>query len=221
MQEAVKNGAFYADIRIGDVFDEILTVRNGALEQASLLQTSGFGVRDLVNGAWGFASSTDLSESEVRKTTLKAVKIALASSRLKRKDVALTHEKIRRDKYSTQMKKDPFKIPLDEKVEVLMLAERVLAEQSSLIKSSSAHFRTIRENKLFMSSEGAEITQQITICGGDIVFVAVKNGEVQWRSYSNFNTSGYEFFESLKLIDHAKDVSREAVQLLNTKNVLQ
>ena len=40
------------------------------------------------------------------------------------------------------MKKDPFKIPLQEKMDVLVDAERTVARQSPLIKVSYAFFRS-------------------------------------------------------------------------------
>ncbi len=222
LEEAVRRGASYADVRIGEIFDEHLTVKKGVPEEVSLLHTSGFGVRVIVNGAWGFAGSVDLTEREAIETTHKAVNIALASSRLKKKDVTLARVETRKDKYSTPMKKDPFEIPLDETIGLLMQAERGIAEVSPLIKSSFAFFRAKRENKLFISTEGAEIEQQITWCGGGIAGVAVRNGEVQRRSYpstfrGNFRTNGYEFFESLGLVDRAKEVGKEAVQLLDAE----
>ena len=213
LEEVTKKGASYADIRIGEILDEHLTVKKSVPEEVTLLQTSGFGVRVIVNGAWGFAGSVDLTKKDVTETTHKAVTIALASSKLKKEDVVLAPVKTQKDKYSTSMKKDPFKIPIEEKIETLMTAERIVAKHSSLIKSSSAFFRALRENKLFMSTEGAEINQQITWCGGGLEGIAIKNGEVQRRSYpasfrGNFSTSGYEFFESLALVDNAKKVGQ-------------
>jgi TldD protein len=222
IEEANKKGASYADVRIGDILDERLTVKKGVPEEVVLFQTNGFGVRVIVKGAWGFASSTDLTPKETLETTRKAVKIALASSKLKRKDALLAPVKPCKGKYSTPITKDPFKIPLEEKIDILTSAERTVAAQSNLIKSSSAFYRAFRDNKLFMNSEGAEITQQITWCGGGLEGIAVKNGEVQRRSYpssfrGDFSTAGYEFFESLALGDHGKEVGRELVQLLDAE----
>jgi len=222
LETARKNGASYADIRIGEIFDEHVSVKKGLPDDVSLRQTSGVGVRVIVNGAWGFAGSVFLDKKEVVRTAKTAISIAKASSKLKKKPVKLTSQKARKDKYTTPMKKDPFKVPVDEKVELLLSAERIVAKQSDLIKSSSASFRAFRENKLFMSTEGAEIDQQITWCGGGLECVAVKNGEVQRRSYpssfrGNFATSGYEFFESLALSDHAKRVGQEGVLLLDAE----
>jgi len=226
LKEAAKNGASYADIRIGEIFDENLTVKKGVPEEVSVLQSRGLGVRVIVKGGWGFAGSVELAREEVKKVTQRAVKIAIASSKLKKKAVKMVPAETKKAKYSTPMKKDPFKIPVEDKMEILMQAERTVAKQSSLIKSSSAFFRAFRENKLFINTEGAEVTQQVTWCGGGIVGIALRNGEVQRRSYpcsfrGNFSTSGYEFFESLELPEHAKEIGKEAVQLLDAEKCPQ
>jgi len=226
LKEATKNGASYADTRIGEIFDENLTVKKGVPEEVSVLQSRGFGVRVIVKGGWGFAGSVELTKEEVKEVARRAVKIATASSKLKKKAVKMAPTETKKAQYSTPMKKDPFKIPVEDKIEVLMQAERTVAKQSELIKSSSAFFRAFRENKFFASTEGAEVAQQITWCGGGVVGIALKNGEAQRRSYpssfrGNFSTSGYEFFESLKLVDHAKETGKEAVQLLDAEKCPQ
>lgn len=222
LEAARKNRASYADIRIGEILDEHVTVKKGLPDDVGLRQTSGFGVRVIVDGAWGFAGSVFLTRKEVVETTKTAISIAKASSKLKKRRVKLTSQRARKGKYATPMKKDPFKIPLEKKLGLLLSAERLVAKQSNLIKSSSAFFRAFRENKFFMNTEGAEIDQQITWCGGGLECVAVRNGEVQRRSYpssfrGNFSTSGYEFFESLALPDHAKQVGQAAVRLLDAE----
>jgi len=137
LEEAKRNGVSYADIRIGKILDENLTVKRGVPERVALLQTSGFGVRVIAQGAWGFASSVDLTKKEVVETTRKAVKIALASSRLKKKEVALTPSTGRRDKYSTPLRKDPFRVPLNEKMDVLYQAERTDHPADNLVRWGS------------------------------------------------------------------------------------
>lgn len=222
LEEAVKAGASYTDVRIGEILDETLTVKNGVPEDTNLSQTRGFGIRVVIKGAWGFASSIDLTKKEVAEVARKAVAIAKASAKVKKKAISLNRAAAKKGKYSTPMKKNPFNIPLEEKMEILMDAERTAAKQSPLIKVSYAFFRSKQEKKMFMSTEGAEIRQQINWCGGGIMSVAIKNGDVQRRSYpssfrGNFATSGYEFFKSLNLTKHAKQVAKEAVQLLKAE----
>ncbi|MEM2737637.1 MAG: TldD/PmbA family protein [Candidatus Bathyarchaeia archaeon] len=222
LEEAAKRGASYADIRISEILNENLTVKNGEPETTSFSQLKGFGVRVIVNGAWGFAGSVNVSKEEIKRCVKLAVDIAKASAMLKKKEVVLAAEKIYREKYATSFKKDPFKVSLEEKLKVLVEASRFLKEFSPLVNVSYAHYRGYRENKFFMSSEGAEINQQITWCGGGISAIAVKGSEVQVRSYpsafrGDFATSGYEFFESLALLDHAKNVGEELIQLFEAK----
>jgi TldD protein len=222
LKEAEKRGASYADIRISEINNENLTVKNGEPEVVSLSQAKGFGVRVIVNGAWGFAGSVDINKQEIKETVEKAISIAKASVLLKKKEAVLIKEKVSKDKYATAFKKDPFKVPLEEKLDVLIRAGQTVKEQSPLIRASYAHYRGFRENKLFISTEGAELDQQITWCGGGISAVAVKDGEMQVRSYpsafrGDFATSGYEFFESVALIDHAKEIGQQIVKLFEAE----
>lgn len=222
LNKAVEAGATYADVRIGEILDENLTVKNGLPEDVNLSTTKGFGIRVMIKDSWGFAASVDLTKKEVEEVARKAVSIARASAKTKRKATLLKEAPARKDSYSTPMKEDPYKLPLEEKIEVLIDAERTVAEQSNLIKVSYAFFRSMQEKKLFMNTEGAEIRQQINWGGGGILAVAIKNGEVQRRSYpssfrGNFATSGYEFFKSLELPQHAKQVGQEAVKLLEAE----
>ncbi|UCG37474.1 MAG: TldD/PmbA family protein [Candidatus Bathyarchaeota archaeon] len=222
LKEAIEEGASYADIRIGEILDENLTVKNGVPDETNLLHTKGFGIRAMIKGAWGFAASVDVTRKEVIETSREAVAIANASAKLRKKSGSLKKRLVRRDKYSTAMKKDPADVPLEDKMEVLMDAERTLARHSPFIKVSYAFFRAMLEKKLFMSTDGDEISQQINWCGGGIAAVAIKNGEVQRRSYpssfrGNFATSGYEFFESLDLPQHARQTAEEAVNLLSAE----
>ena len=222
LEDAAKKGASYADIRISEILREILTVKNGEPEAVNLLQTKGFGVRVISDGAWGFAGSIDINKEEITKTVEKAVSIAKASAILKKKEASLIREEAREDHYSSSFQKDPFKTPVEEKLDVLVQAGRILKEQTPLIKAAYTYYRGFRENKLFMNTEGAKINQKITWCGGGLSAIAVRNGEMQTRSYpASFGgdnaQSGYEFFESLALVDHAKEIGQELSKLLEAE----
>ena len=71
-------GAGYADIRIVRTSQERISLRNGVVDTLSVDESLGFGVRVLVNGCWGFASSHDLTGKEIDRITALAVDIARA-----------------------------------------------------------------------------------------------------------------------------------------------
>jgi TldD protein len=222
LREADRRAASYADIRINEILNENLSAKNGEPETVTFSQTKGFGVRVIITGAGGFAGSVVVNKKEIATTVGRAVNIAKASALLRKREAALAKGKVSQGKYATSLKKDPFKTSIEKKLDMLIQASRMLKEQSPLIKASYAHYRGYRENKLFMSSEGAEIAQQITWCGGGLSAAGVRNGEIQTRSYpspfrGDFATSGYEFFESLSLVDHAKQVGQELLKLFEAE----
>jgi len=218
-----KLGASYADVRYVRIESENLHVKKGVPEEIRKGVLAGVGVRAIVKGAWGFAGTTTLKRASIVDTAKKAYKVACASARAKKTDVKLSPTLAKKAKYSTPFKKDPFKVPLQEKLDAIKAAERTAAAESKdLIRTSSSFFRAHRERKLFLSSEGAKINQTIVWCGGGLSATAIKNGDVQVRSYpasfrGNFNTAGYEFFESLDLAGHASETAREAIQLLSAE----
>ncbi|NMD10933.1 MAG: TldD/PmbA family protein, partial [Acidobacteria bacterium] len=52
------------DVRIVRRRNEAIETRNGAVDRLSSSRDEGFGIRAIVNGAWGFASSSTISEEE-------------------------------------------------------------------------------------------------------------------------------------------------------------
>ena len=79
LDAAQRGGASYADVRVVERETEGLTVKNGALEAATSNSSAGFGVRVMVNGAWGFSSSANLDLEEAERIAREAVEIAEAS----------------------------------------------------------------------------------------------------------------------------------------------
>ena len=78
INKALKRGGAYADARFQIYESELVSIENQVLDSYSARKLSGFGIRVLVNGAVGFASSSDLTEPSIEKTLDSAVKAAKA-----------------------------------------------------------------------------------------------------------------------------------------------
>ena len=77
---------------------------------------------------------------------------------------------------------DPFAVPLGDKVALCLRAEEAMRRPE--VKVAQASVRAQRERKLFLSSDGAEIEQELVESGGGIDATAVgDDGVVQQRSY--------------------------------------
>ncbi len=225
LETCSKEGASYADIRIVTMNDEDIAIKRGNIEALNLRTIKGFGIRTIANGGLGFAGSYLVTREEIERVAKLAVRIGKASGSTRKKPIEFVEEKAVEDDYKTALKKDPFDIPTEEKIELLMEADKRLREYNpEVIKMTTADYRGHREDKIFASTEGAYITQQITFCGGGISCTAVVPGSPpQRRSFpgsfrGNFSTMGYEYFESLKLLENTDQTAKEAIALTEAKS---
>ena len=211
-------GAEYGDLRFVHQHRESLAVKNGAPEQVLQATDSGFGIRVLVEGAWGFAASCRWDADEIDRVARQAVQIARASAMVKQHNVVLDASKAIEATYQTPVERDPFDVPVEKKLAVLTEASSLMAKGDP-IRLAQAFFSAWKTKKIFASTAGAYIEQTITETGGGITATAVRDGELQVRSYpnsfrGNFATAGFEYFEGMQICDHAPRVAEEAVALL-------
>ena len=212
-------GATYADMRIVRRETQTITVKNGIVQGLSLDSTQGFGVRVIADGAWGFASSHLLLLVEVDRVTALAVQIAKASALAKIEDVNLGPPEVHTGSYRTPVEIDPFTVPLNDKVSLLLETDKeARSVQGVTVARSSLTF--IRENKTFASTEGSYIEQEIVESGLGLVAIAVSEGDMQQRSYPNSfgrhqGTAGYEFIRQWDMVGNARRMGEEAVALLS------
>ncbi len=224
LNTAATRGAAYVDARVVDHAEESLSVRDGQVEAATHSESQGIGVRVLVDGAWGFASTADLTRAGVDRAAAQAVGIARASATVhgRRADLgpAVAHHAV----YRTPVERDPFAVPLDEKVALLMEADRAMRAVRG-VTTTNGEIVWQRERKWFGNSEGALIEQELVETGCGIEASAVGHGEVQNRSYPNsFRhqvSQGYEMVTALDLAAHATRVGEEAVALLTARQCPQ
>jgi TldD protein len=216
-------GATYADVRFVRRRTQNINVKNGVVEGLSDNESQGFGVRVVVDGAWGFASSALLASDELDRVTALAVQIAKASALFKTHDVQLGPPVAHTGTYSTPVQVNPLDVSLETKLDLLFKADEGLrATPGVMVASSSLGFW--QEHKTFASSEGAFIEQTIIESGGGLEATAVdpEKGEVQKRSYPNSfgrdqRCEGWESIEKLDLPGNALRVGEEAVALLTAE----
>jgi TldD protein len=212
---ALGAGASYADARVVVRRSQVVGTRNQRVERLDDSETEGIGVRVLVGGAWGFACDRRLDTKGAEAAAAKACAFAKAAPGGHRRELAPVEPA--QGEFRTRVERDPFAIPLADKVELCLRAERALQHED--VKVTSASVRAQREHKVFTSSEGAAIEQKFVECGGGIDAMAARDGIAQIRSYPSAHggvsaQAGWEFVESLGLEGEAPRVGEEASALL-------
>src|SRR5262249_59524838 len=122
--------ARYADIRIIDRREQVVSVKNGNVDGIGDQDSQGFGVRVLVNNSWGFASSAYLNKAEIERVTALAVQIANASSAVPGERVDLGDPVKTIGSYTTPVEVDPFTVSLEKKLDLLFAADAIMQRNS-------------------------------------------------------------------------------------------
>jgi Predicted Zn-dependent proteases and their inactivated homologs len=79
LDTARAKGATYCDVRIGRYFNQYIFAREDKVQNVVDALSMGIGIRVIVNGTWGFASTDALVPERVVQATEEAVAIAKAT----------------------------------------------------------------------------------------------------------------------------------------------
>ena len=130
-------GASYADVRFGRYRRQAVNTRERQVTGVSDSESYGIGIRALVNGAWGFASTSEVSRDAVRKTAQEAVRTARAAKRAQRRPVVLAPVTPAKGTWRTPVTTDPVDVPIEEKVALLLAANEAALKVKSVRFASS------------------------------------------------------------------------------------
>jgi TldD protein len=218
VEAAMKAGADFADARAGVDESESLTVRNEEMEGIERSTSAGVGVRVLAGGRWGFASTSRPEEAEIARAARTAVESAKAAQRLPGEPVELSPVEAVVASWRGPADEDPFAVPLEEKVDLLMETTRRMRSVPG-VTFAQGHLDFFRRSTWFASSDLAAIEQVVVHSGGGSEATAVSEGDVQRRSYPNsfrghIKAAGYEHIRGLGLLEEAERIGSEAVELL-------
>jgi len=210
LETAKAAGAEYADVRIMGARGQRLFARNERIHSVDDSSTVGFGVRCLAKGAWGFASSAVLTPDSVRAIALQAAQIAKASAMVNNDPVVLAEEPPHIITHITPRQIDPFSIPVEEKTAMLLQATETMKKVPE-VRLAIGYISQLKQDQLYMSTEGSDIYRDRLITSGVIQCQAVGNGERQSRAYQAYGMhAGWEHILNHDFPGNAERVAQEA-----------
>ena len=212
---AVTAGATYVDARAVIVRHQSVTTKNGRVDGLTDSESEGIGVRVLVGGAWGFACDRRLDAEGARAAAVRAYEFARATGTVSRR--ALAPVEAQTATYRTPLERDPFEVSIADKVAHCLLADDALKGADVVLRQAMVRAR--REHKVFLSSDGVEVEQELIECGGGIDCAAARDGVFQLRSFPSAHVGsseqgGWEVVERLGLAREAPRVAEQAAALL-------
>jgi TldD protein len=214
-------GASYVDVRAIEQESQDIATKNETVARLNMGASCGIGIRVLVKGGWGFASTQDLRRQGVEKATKRAVETARASAACVNPPVSLAAEPAYNASWVSPHLIDPFSVSIDQKISLLLEADRIMASVRG-ITLAQGHMTFIKERKLFLSSAGSRIEQRFIRSSCGIEAYASNENDRQRRSYpvsfdGQHELAGWEMVERWDLKGNALRTAQEAVELLSAE----
>ncbi len=213
-------GASYADCRVVQRERELISVRNGEVENFNSSDDLGVGVRVIADGGWGFASTNRMDEASYERCVKRAVEVARSGAAVRKYPVQLAPEPPHVDEWVRPVEVDPFSVDTAKKLDLLTRCSKAMLEEGVRIARATLVFE--RDTQVFASTEGSLIRQVLTESGGSLYAMAVGGGHTQVRTYPctvwhDIQGKGWETIEERDLFGNAPRVASEAVQLLSAR----
>ncbi|HZD72261.1 MAG TPA: TldD/PmbA family protein [Actinomycetes bacterium] len=160
LARASQLGARHADFRLEVLRDQALRLHDGRLESSREGETSGFAVRVVVDGSWGFAAGVELTTEEAARVAAQAVEVARVSRAINSEPIELADEPVYSNaEWVSCYEVNPFDVPEADKQERLReWSARLLAADG--ISHVDAHLLCVQESKFYADLAGTTTAQQ-------------------------------------------------------------
>jgi TldD protein len=212
-------GASYADARVGRYRRQNVTTRERQVVSVGDDESFGLGVRVLVDGSWGFASSSQVTRAGAQQAALEAVVLAKAARAVRRHRVELASVMPVRGTWITPVRRDPIEVSIEEKIALLLKANEAALKVKG-VQFVSSGVQALREVKTLVTSEGTNVTQTFIRVGPSFSATAVGNGDFQsFAEAMAPRGEGWDYVESLDMPGHAEQWASMAVEKLAARSV--
>lgn len=199
VEKAQELGASYAEARFEEKNGTEIVMKNGNPEGLGILADRGVGIRVLVNGGMGFASTNVLTKESVEEAVKKAVKLAKAAAKLRNKPIQFSEEDFHQVFYEVKMKKDFRDVSAEEKMEYLKLIEERVKETGVNVPMRFLRYGDFMWHKVFMNNEGALVESLIPRVSVTYNLVVFEEGQMEQAPFVQRAFSG-----GLELIEKDK-----------------
>lgn len=221
LEAVAQSSPHWAEIRYHRRKGQSLQVQKGLVKQAKSAITSGVGIRVLVDGAWGFSSTSELTREALDKALKRAIEGARSISQMKKAavkklpDVALAQGDFKLPGYE-----ELEKMSLEAKLQAVMRAEAETRAKSPSIQSAVCAYSELFEDKAVVTSDGARAASQLARSEFRLSAIASKNGEMAEGHHSVGKTGEWQcLFTDQTLSAMEEDAAKLAVDLLQAPKI--
>ncbi|MBI4500296.1 MAG: TldD/PmbA family protein [Gemmatimonadetes bacterium] len=215
-------GASYADVRIGRQRQSSVQTREHQIVNVGDFETSGCGVRAVVDGCWGFAATPRLTKDGVARTAREAAAIAKANRLARDQRVELAAAQSYADaSWRSDYTIDPWDISLEEKTDLLLRANAEALKVAN-VRFVNSGLSFVKDERNFASTDGSVIIQEFIRCQPSVNITAVASDFTDFQSRANIAPPagrGWEYVKQVDLLANMGRWAEEAAAKLKAKSV--
>ena len=171
----------------------------------------------LIDGHFGYAATSDTTESGLQTAFARASATTRAGSARKAHTFAAAQRPPSQGTYRSPRVQGLDASNAQAITQCLLAASAAMQGDEHLV-SRMAHAMLIQTHIAYYSSTGAAIDQHFDMVSLKLSATAAQGSESQTRTWSHTGQVGAEIFETQAVVTQAKRIAKEAVQLLQAPN---
>lgn len=190
-------GAGYCDVRIGRYLRQFVITREDKVENVVNTESTGIGIRVLVDGAWGFAATNRLDDKSVAEAAKQAAAIARANAKTQTAKVELAKAPgVGEVAWKTPIRKNAMEVPIKDKADLLLSVNAAALKAGADFVNSMLFL--VNEQKYFASTDGSYIDQDVHRVWAPMTVTAIDKASGKFRTREGLSSPmgmGYEYLD--------------------------
>lgn len=210
--------ATYAEARYHARMVSEVNFASGRLERVRMVENAGCGMRVLVDGCWGFSSTSSRAQADLKDSLAQAVSMARVLGRSKKHKVkGLAESRMAKGTFAAKVRGDLAGIDIEQKVRVAREAEAHARKHARTVKTASATYRDMLDHKAIVNSDGAEVEIFDSKPEFSVVAIAREGGRSITANEGVGITGGWDDLFKKSHLEYAEMASDKAAKLLRAK----
>lgn len=212
-------GDDFCELRYHKKRSRAVSVERGRVDTAQITEHTGVGVRVLVDGTWGFASTDRFENAAIRRAVDEARAAARASAAARKDRIApLPAVDLARGRFHSDGFEELRSRPIEDTLSLVRDLEAKTRDSSTLIQSAACTYSETFEEKGICTTDGAKAWTRLVRPEFRVMAVAEKAGEIQNSRKATGATGGWDCLFRRSTPDKLADqVAKRAVDMLSAK----
>lgn len=210
-------GASFCEARFFEERSNSISIENGVARTLGSGILRGVGIRVIVGGKWGFASTNVLTRGSVEMALVDAIGGSKSIATRGGEEAKIVDAKPTIDTISHKVKTNPEDVSPEEKVKAMLEIEKAARNYSDRVKDTFVSYRDVLTKVAVCNSFGTSI-EETTPRTYAYCSVISKEGENMQAGFESVgNVAGYEIVDAIDPEKFSGKAAEKAVKLLDAQ----